>query len=658
MGHKNSKARSFLHDLDLDVGLTARQLKKIWNKYDKDRDGSLNREEFCVFFHDYAVANKLPDADKLANVFFDRFDVNKDGILGYDELSLHRDAKIAEFEQAERARVASAVRDEEETEELTLTPLVAEENAFVKAGAQQGGGPDGDKIMLIHFNDIYNIQSRGEKPGGAARFTHYLKSLAEQYPLVFFSGDAFSPSTMSTAMHGKQMVPCMNEMLINTACFGNHDFDFGVEELVELVSGCNFPWLMSNCYDQITGEPLAGGEVQRVITWAGHKIGLIGLVEREWLVTLATITPEEIDFRDPVTEGRKLARELKKEHGVEMVIALTHMRMPNDYRVAEEVDEIDLILGGHDHHYEATLVNGTYVINSGTDFRECSRIEVTFEDGKPVVHAPERVAIDPSMPDDPTVAKIVAKYNSELSSKLEVKIGYTDVELDGKFCNIRTKETNLGNLVCDIMRGAMDADCALLNSGTLRSDCIHPKGPLKMADLTAILPMPDALVILGITGSQLITALENGVSQYPRLEGRFPQVSGITFAFDPNKEPGSRVVEGSVCVDDKPLVLDKQYKLVTKEYLARGKDGYDVYKDCEVLVDSENCSVLPALILNHFTALRVDSGQRKRRALSVKKNARVMRSGSLMNIVPAKEQPNMKAICPQCEDRIRCVPVE
>ena len=112
--------------------------------------------------------------------------------------------------------------------------------------------------------------------------------------------------------------------------------------------------------------------------------------------------------------------------------------------------------------------------------------------------------------------------------------------------------------------------------------------------------MVDSLTVLQLTGEQLITALENGVSQYPRHEGRFPQISGMSFSFDPLQPCGHRVISNSVCVNGKPLVLNKSYKLCTKAYIAAGKDGYDVFKDCEVLVNEEEGPILGAIVRNHF----------------------------------------------------------
>ena len=93
-----------------------------------------------------------------------------------------------------------------------------------------------------------------------------------------------------------------------------YDFpDFGLETLADLVDKTEFPWLMSNVIDNETGRPLADGKIHHIMEWDGRKIGLIGLVEKEWLDTLATINPEEVDYTDYVEAGSMLATELKKK---------------------------------------------------------------------------------------------------------------------------------------------------------------------------------------------------------------------------------------------------------------------------------------------------------------------------------------------------------
>ncbi|KAH6946620.1 hypothetical protein HPB50_014211 [Hyalomma asiaticum] len=158
------------------------------------------------------------------------------------------------------------------------------------------------------------------------------------------------------------------------------------------------------------------------------------------------------------------------------------------------------------------------------------------------------------------------------------------------------------------MLSATHSDLAILNSGTLRSDRIHRKGAFTMRDLVTVLPMMDSLIVLSATGDQILQALENGVSQYPKLEGRFPQVSGVSFAFDPKKPPGQRIDPQFVRIGDEPLDKDQKYRLVTKNYLAQGKDGYDVFKECEVLLREDESPELCTAVQNHFQAVRILTG--------------------------------------------------
>ena len=119
--------------------------------------------------------------------------------------------------------------------------------------------------------------------------------------------------------------------------------------------------------------------------------------------------------------------------------------------------------------------------------------------------------------------------------------------------------------------------------------------------MLSILPIVDSVVSLELTGSQFLRALENGVSQYPKHEGRFPQVSGVRFTFDPTQPSGHRILEDSVFVGGAPLEKNKQYRLCTKGYIGKhGKDGYDVFRDCKQLVIEDEGPILFSMVRDHF----------------------------------------------------------
>ncbi len=122
----------------------------------------------------------------------------------------------------------------------------------------------------------------------------------------------------------------------------------------------------------------------------------------------------------------------------------------------------------------------------------------------------------------------------------------------------------------------------------------------------SILPMVDSVSVLEVNGTQLIQALENGVSKYPKKEGRFPQVSGVKFSFDPSQASGSRVLPDSVLVHGEPVKLNKAYKLATKGYIAQGRDGYDIFKECKVVVSEDEGPILSILVQDYFRACSLE----------------------------------------------------
>ena len=152
---------------------------------------------------------------------------------------------------------------------------------------------------------------------------------------------------------------------------------------------------------------------------------------------------------------------------------------------------VDIILGGHDHYYAHTLVNGIHVLRSGTDFKQLSYIEVFRKSqGSPGwdFNITRRDVIR-SIPEDPAAIALVERLTSSLKAKLDKPIGYTVTPLDGRFSTVRQRESNLGNFVCDLMRYYYAADCALMAGGTIRGDQIYPPGILRLKDLLNCFPL-------------------------------------------------------------------------------------------------------------------------------------------------------------------------
>lgn len=298
-----------------------------------------------------------------------------------------------------------------------------------------------------------------------------------------------------------------------------------------------------------------------------------------------------------------------REQGCEIVIALTHMREPNDIKLAQKTSEglLDLILGGHDHYYSHEVVKATHVLRSGTDFRQLSYIEA-WKNGGHWDFSIIRRDVVRSIAEDPQSVELVDKLTSSLRDKLNKPVGYTAAPLDARFTTVRLRESNLGNFVCDMMRHYYDADCALMASGTIRGDQVYPPGVLRMKDIMNCFPFEDPVVVLRVSGRALLEALENSISLVPALEGRFPQVSNIVFEYSVARPSGSRV--GRVQVDGSPLEASRFYSIATRGYMAHGKDGFESLLaksqggQAEELVSEENGILICTMLRQYFLSLK------------------------------------------------------
>lgn len=494
-----------------------------------------------------------------------------------------------------------------------------DQEAVVYSGGDHASPPD---LRLIHYNDVYHVDPASAEPvGGIARFQtliNYYRNDEKFYGqpelVTIFSGDAFNPSLESSVTKGSHMVPVLNGIGTDIACVGNHDLDFGVKQYRYLSGQCNFPWLLANVIDPDLGEdePIGSSKKTHIFTASnGLKIGFIGLAEREWLATVNALPPNLI-YKSASATARELVPQLRRD-GADIVIAITHQREPNDNKLASNMPEelVDIILGGHDHFYLHNLINNVHVLRSGSDFKQLSYIEAWRSstgnhkwDFKIV-----RRDVVSSIREDLGTVKMVEGLTESLKSRLERPIGYTAAPLDARFTTVRLKESNIGNFVCDLMRYHYSTECCIMAAGTIRGDQIYPPGILRLKDIMNCFPFEDPVVVLRLPGQAIVDALENSVSLYPALEGRFPQVSNITFTFYPEKPPGSRIT--SIKIGSEPLDIDLEYTLATRGYMARGKDGYTSLLakseggPAEEVVSEENGVLISTIIRQYFLSLKV-----------------------------------------------------
>ncbi len=423
------------------------------------------------------------------------------------------------------------------------------------------------------------------------------------HSLLLHSGDAFSPSIMSAVTRGAHMVPVLRELGVAAACVGNHELDVGVVRAAELMRASGLPWVLSNLTQRSTGLPLCDAAEAVVLEAGPWRVGVIGLVEASWVETLATVKPAAVAWEEPLAAALRLSAALRERQGAHVVLALTHMRLVNDLALREGLAAaeraappgaprpVDAILGGHDHDLAHLLdPAGARVplLKSGSDFRFVTRLTlappgappgllpcaaaplpglpaapVAFLGASPPPPPPppggsaapragaaaELLAVAAGVPPDGGMEAVLAALRGEAEGKLSRVVGLTSVALDAREAAVRTGETNIGNMIADLMRRCVKADIAMLNAGTIRANALIPPGLLRARDLVALLPFfGDVVVKVRVPGAVVLAALENSVSQWPAADGRFCQVSGVRFAFDAARAPGARLVPGSVQV--------------------------------------------------------------------------------------------------------------
>jgi 5'-nucleotidase len=444
------------------------------------------------------------------------------------------------------------------------------------------------RLTFLQFNDHYVLEpvDRERTKGGMARIATLVARTRAESPhtLLVLAGDTLSPSVASTHLHGEQMIAAWNQLGLDVATFGNHEFDFGPETLRARMRESRFPWVSANVLDRATGEPFGGAVATHAIERGGVLVGFFGLTVAE---TARMSSPGPgVAFEDPLPAARRALAALRAR-GRPVVVAVTHQEMPADERMAREVPGIHLVLGGHEHDPLENVVGDTLITKAGSDGVFVVRVDLqATPDGRVLARRHRFLPVTPELSEDPAMAALVDRYRARLDETLLVRIGETRTPLDARNAALRTGETNVGNFVADVIRARLRADVGLMNGGGIRSNQLVPAGPLTRKDVSALLPFLNVLVKLEVPGRVLLDVLERSVSAYPRESGGFLQVSGLTLAFDPARPAGQRVTR--VLVGGAPLDPERRYTLATNSYLAGGGDGYAMLVSAKPLVFPED----------------------------------------------------------------------
>lgn len=468
------------------------------------------------------------------------------------------------------------------------------------AGMAQNG-----KLTFLHVNDIYEIAPVKGQGGFAPLMTllrHERQRNANAVTTV--GGDFLSPSLLSGTTQGAQMIALFNAVGVDAVTFGNHEFDFGNDVLKARVAESKFPWIGTNVLGT-DGKPYAGSVATWTKTVGDVKVGFLGVITPE-TAHLSSAGPD-IRFADVKETATAAVKQLKAD-GAHVVVALTHLTIEDDRELASKVKGIDLILGGHDHDPISFHEGSTLILKAGHDGHYLGVVDLavstkTTDKGPATTVTPTewKFATTAGVAPDAEVAALVKTYTDQLDTSMAAAIGTTETELDSRKDIVRTQEASMGNLIADALRDGLKADVAITNGGGIRADALHPAGSkITRKDIFAELPFGNVGVLTELKGIDLRSALEHGVSKVEEKAGRFPQVSGLTFTYDPKLPSGTRVTD--VKVGGKPLDPDATYKVATNDYMLKGGDGYGPLTRGKTIVDPSGAVLMATMVMNYVEA--------------------------------------------------------
>lgn len=430
------------------------------------------------------------------------------------------------------------------------------------------------EIRILHVNDFhgfanaYKPYGSQEEQGGLAYLAGRIDDLrAEKPTLLLAAGDMIQGNNWANLFRGKSSIEAMNAMKFDAMVVGNHEFDFGQAVLKERIQEAAFPFLGADV------EGLNALKPYIIKNVGGLSIAVIGVVTDDTPTSTHPKNVSGLNFYSPVDTINKYVRALRDKN--DLIVVLSHTGFKADLDLAKKVEGIDVIVGGHSHTKVAkpAVVGKTYIVQAFEHGKALGVLDLTVKNGS-IVQADGRLEpISPAGKENKTVGAIVAKYQQKVDSFMNETVGEAPVDLDG--IHVRQQETNLGNLITDIIRKESGADAAIINGGTIRTSI--RKGRITVSDVYAVVPFDNYIVAIKLTGQQIRDTLEHGVSGIEEEQGRFPQISGLAFTYNRLAPVGSRVKD--VFIGGQPLIADKEYTVATHDFLAAGGDGYQAFGD-------------------------------------------------------------------------------
>ena len=462
------------------------------------------------------------------------------------------------------------------------------------------------KTVILHSNDVH----------GAIAGYAYMPALRDKIlsqgatdVLVVDAGDFTQGDIYVSVNKGKAAIDMMNAAGYDVVTLGNHEFDFGYDQLMENLSGANFQVICCNVFLDETGETILPPSTI-IETSTGLKLGFVGVETPETATKVNPALITNISFSafgklyDAVQDAVDAIRD-----ECDLVFGLTHLGVNaeaaiNGYRSVDllnTVDGIDFAIDAHSHTVMTSAKFGLPVQSTGTKFAYVGVVVIDNATGLIEDHFLLSTA---SLVKDEEVAAVAQEIMDAVDEQYGASFATTEVFLDGARENNRTRETNLGDLVADALawkvlkEGGLESAepsqvVAITNGGGIRAN-IEP-GDVSMKSVNSVLPFGNTVAVIYVTGEELLEALEASTFSTPEQVGGFPQTSGIEWTVDCNNAfdkgdvytlngkdtsyfaPLSIQRVTITAINGEPFDPAATYAVVTNNFIAEGGDTYNVF---------------------------------------------------------------------------------
>lgn len=490
----------------------------------------------------------------------------------------------------------------------TTSEQVAPKSQHVTVNKRMATTSDNtNEHTILHTNDIHGrfVEDDGRVIGMAK-----VKGLKDKYnpDLMVDSGDAFQGLPVSNNSKGEEMAKAMNSVGYDAMTVGNHEFDFGYDQLLKLQKQLNFPIVSSNIYKN--GKRVFDSST--TVTKNNVRYGIVGVTTPETKTKTSPTAVEGVEFKDPLTSVKQAMNEIK--NNVDVFVILSHLGVDKstqktwrgDYLIDQLTKDASFkqpifVLDGHSH---TVIDNGEHygtnnlLAQTGTALANVGRVDFTFQNQKAsdikasLINVADAKDITPDSQIDAQTKKANDDFLKETST---VVIPNNTVTLNGERAQARTQETNLGNLITDAMEAyasknfSHQPDFAITNGGGIRASI--EKGEVTENDIITVLPFGNLISQIQVKGSDVEKAFEHSLSADTETHdgkkvlganGGFLQVSdSLRVYYDINKASGQRINAIKVLNKEngeyEDLDPNRTYYVTTNDFTANQGDGYDMF---------------------------------------------------------------------------------